>query len=578
MRQEQPAKAAGAWDREVDLLVAGAGAGGMTAGLVAALEGLDVLLCEKAEQLGGTTATSAGTLWIPGNRQSRDAGFADTAAEAGQYLDSLVGDAATKDLRDAFLATGPDAIDYLMARSDVQFMPCGRHPDYQSNRPGAAVAGRVIMAREFDGRLLGRDFARLRPPIPEFLVLGGMMVGKSDIPPLVHRFASLANFRHAAGLFWRYCRDRLRYPRGTRLVMGNALIARLYHSLRKAGVPVLFGAPIADLVREGDAVVGAVVTQAGKALRIRARRGVVLATGGYGRNAKFRERFMHGPAPERSLAAEPNTGDGMAIAARHRARIASEAHGTGAFWTPVSVTRRKDGTKGLFPHLVYDRAKPGLIAVTKAGRRFTNEASSYHDFVLAMFAANEGAPVSPAWLICEAGFVAKYGLGAIYPGTRDLGPHSASGYLTVAHSIEELARNTGIDADALKTTIDRYNGFAEAGVDLDFGKGDTELNRFNGDPARGPNPCLAPIRTGPFCAMEVWPADLGTSAGLATDIDARVLDANGRSIPGLYACGNDFASIMAGAYPGPGTTLGPAIVFGYRAALHAARAVPLCAE
>lgn len=570
--------AAVAWDREVDLLVAGAGAGGMTAGLVAALEGLDVLVCEKAEQLGGTTATSAGTLWIPGNHQSRDAGFTDSADQAAQYLDSLIGHGGSRDLRDAFLATGPEAIDYLMARTSVQFVPCGKHPDYQSNRPGAAIAGRVIMAQPFDGRLLGQDFARLRPPIPEFMIFGGMMVGKADIPPLVNRFASLANFTYAARLFWRYCRDRLHYPRGTRLVMGNALIARLYHSLREAGVPVLFGAPIADLVMEGGAVAGAVVEHAGKTLRVRARRGVVLATGGYGRNAKFRDAFMPGLAPDLSLAAEPNTGDGMAIAARHQARIAADGHGTGAFWTPVSVTRRKDGTTGLFPHLVYDRAKPGLIAVTKAGRRFTNEASSYHDFVLAMFAANDTAPDAPAWLICEAGFVAKYGLGAIHPGTRDLAPHSASGYVTVAQSIEELARKSGIDAAALKATINRHNGFAATGVDLDFGKGDTELNRFNGDPAHDPNPCLAPIRTGPFCAMEVRPADLGTSVGLATDADARVLHADGHAIPGLYACGNDLASIMAGAYPGPGTTLGPAIVFGYRAALHAARAMPLRAE
>lgn len=558
-------------DREVDLLVTGAGAGGMTVALVAALEGLDVLLVEKSQQVGGTASTSAGTLWIPGNRQSRDAGYDDSAEMADVYMRALAGNAGDPVLRSAYLSTGPDAIDYLMARTDVQFVACGKHPDYQSQLPGAAVYGRAIVPRMFDGRLLGKDFARVRPPIQEFMVFGGMMVGKDDIPRLLGRFKSLANFAYSARLFFRYLTDRLRYSRGTRVVMGNALVARLYYSLRKANVPIAFGMSVKELIRGPKGVTGAVLEQDdGRLIQVRARKGVVLATGGYAHNPAFRAVFMPKPVPERSLAAAGNTGDGIALGQEAGARIAPGEHGTGAFWTPVSILRRKDGSQGLFPHLSLDRAKPGLIAVNKAGRRFVDEGASYHDFVEAMFEENRTTPSIPAYLICEADFVRKYGLGTIHPGTKNLKPFVESGYIFLAPTLEDLARRIGVDPAALKATVARHNGFAARGVDPDFGKGARELSRFNGDPANTPNPCLAPIVKGPFCAVEVWPAEIASGTGLSTDADARVLGEDGQPIGGLYACGNDMASIMAGTYPGPGTTLGPAIVFAYRAAMCAA--------
>lgn len=559
------------YDREVDLLVAGAGAGGMAAALVAALEGLDVLLSEKSQQVGGTASTSAGTLWIPGNHQSRDAGYDDSAAKADIYMRALAGNGGDAALREAYLSTGPEAIDYLMARTDVQFIPCGKHPDYQSQIPGAAVSGRAIVPRIFDGRLLGKDFARVRPPIPEFMVFGGMMVGKDDIPRLLGRFRSLANFAYSARLLLRYMADRLRFSRGTRVVMGNALVARLFFSLRKANVPIAFGTSVKELIRGPDGVTGAVLeVEGGRAIAVRARKGVVLATGGYARNPAFRAAFMPKPVPERSLAAAGNTGDGIVLGRDAGAQIAPGEHGTGAFWTPVSTLHRKDGSRGLFPHLSLDRAKPGLIAVNKAGRRFVDEGASYHDFVEAMFEENRTTPSIPAYLICETDFVRRYGLGAIHPGTTNLKPFAESGYIILAPTLEALARRIGVDPAALRATVARHNGFAATGVDLDFGKGARELSRFNGDPAHTPNPCLAPIVKGPFCAVEVWPAEIASSTGLSTDADARVLGADGRPIPGLYACGNDMASIMAGTYPGPGTTLGPAIVFAYRAAMRAA--------
>ncbi len=554
--------------REVDLLVAGAGPAGMTAALIASLEGLDVLLCEKSGQVGGTGATSAGTLWIPGNSQSRAAGYDDSAADADRYLSALIGEGANRALREAYLATGPTAVDYLVAKTDVQFVACGTHPDYRSNMPGAAVSGRAIVPAPFDGRLLGRDFKRLRPPIPEFMLLGGMMIGKADIAPLVGRFKSPANFWHAAKLFARYLTDRLRYPRGTRLTMGNALVGRLYYSLLRRKVPILLNASIVELTGDRSGVTGARLRVANEDIVVNARRGVVLATGGYAHNERFRNAFMPQPVPAHSMSYEGNSGDGLALGEKLGAALTPEKC-TSGLWTPASVTPRAGGGKGLFPHFMLDRAKPGLIAVNAAGRRFVNEACSYHDFVLAMFESNAHVPTIPAWLVCDADFIARYGLGIVYPGHRNPGKFVDNGYLKRAATLDQLAGQIGVDAAQLGLTVKRHNGFAETGIDVDFGKGETELNRFNGDAAHKPNPCIGRLATPPFYALAVWPADIAVSTGLATDADARVLGSDGAAIPGLYACGNDMASVMGGSYPGPGTTLGPALVFAYRAVMHA---------
>ena len=556
------------WDIETDLLVAGAGPAGMTAALVASMEGLDAVICEKAGQVGGTGATSAGTLWIPGNSQNRDAGFDDSAEEAATYLDQLIGEDRLSEHRRVYLRDGPGVIDYLEEKTDVKFLPCGMHPDYRNNLAGAGLAGRAIIPENFDGRLLGRDFDRVRPPIPEFMLMGGMMVGKADIINLLGRYKSFRAFRHSVSIVLRYLADRIRYRRGTRLVMGNALVARLYYSLKKRNVPVLFESPIDEFICDGGTVVGAVLITPTGVKRVLARKGVVLATGGFAHNPKFRKAFMPDPTPSYSMAPSTNTGDGMTLAESLGAGIDTSGQGAG-LWSPVSVTKRSDGSDGLYPHLAMDRAKPGLIAVNAAGRRFVNEAVSYHDFVEAMYRSHETVDTIPAWLICEAAFVTKYGLGAIHPETRNLQKHVADGYIAVADSLEALASKIGVDTDGLRNSVNRHNEFALTGTDEDFGKGDLDLNRFNGDPAHSPNPCLSTIEKGPFVAMAVWPAEIGCSVGLSTDPDGRVLDLEDRPVPGLFACGNDMGSLMSGSYPGPGTTLGPAVVFGWRVAMHA---------
>ena len=555
---------------QVDLLVIGAGAAGMAAALTAAVEGLQVLVCEKSEQLGGTTATSAGTIWIPGSTHSVRAGQTDTVERARIYLDSVIGqrrDRHLHALREAFLTSAARAIDYLERHGDVAFAAATMHPDYLSNHAGAALGGRALNAMPFDGRLLGRDFHRIRSARPELMVLGGMMVSKADIPALLKPMASVGNARHVAGLLLRHARDRLRHRRGTRLVMGNALVARLFSSLRKHSVPISFGTSLVELTLRSDRVDGAVIEDAAGRRIVHARRGVVLATGGVGWNAALRERLFPAAARQ-SLSPETTTGDGMVAAEAVGARPAS-GPGTGGLWMPVSAQVGRNGQTALFPHIILDRAKPGLLAVNHTGRRFTNEADSYHAFVEAMLATG-CTQEQPAYLVCDRAFIRAYGIGFIHPGTRRISRFVRSGYLIEAPDTGALAAKIGVDPAALGETIAAYNRDAVTGTDEAFGRGGSELNRFNGDPANQPNPCMRPLSAGPLYAVAVWPADLASSSGLHIDTHARVLRSDGEILPGLYACGNDATSIFEGTYPGPGTTLGPALVFGWRAAMHAA--------
>ncbi|QOG20513.1 MULTISPECIES: FAD-dependent oxidoreductase [Bradyrhizobium] len=561
------AQADRSWDVETDLLVVGAGAAGMTAALVGALEGLNVILCEKSDMVGGTTATSAGTVWIPGNRQGQRAGTPDTVEAARTYLAAMLGEQATDQRVDRFLKMGPVVLDYLEQKTSVRFAAPPVHPDYK-HLPGAAIGGRALGAVPFDGRKLGDDFARIRPPRREFMVLGGMMIGKADIPALLAPFRSWANFRHVAGLLTRHALDRINHKRGTRLIMGNALVARLFDSVRRAGVTVRFETGLRELICDGDEIVGAVLSSPAGELRIRARRGVVLASGGIGWSRELRERLFPEPARRFSLAPTSNTGDGILAAERINAAITRDLDSP-ALWMPSSVMAQADGHVSVFPHIMLDRAKPGLLAVNRSGRRFVNEADSYHDFVAAMLRSNAPSSI-PAFLICDRTFIRDFGIGLVHPGTRNLNEFVQANYLVEAETIAQLAQKIGVDAGQLAATMERYNRYADSGVDEDFGRGSSPLNRFNGDPLAGPNPCLRRIGPGPYYSVAVWPSDLASSAGLRTDSSARVLSRDGKILSGLYAVGTDASSIFRGTYPGPGTMIGPAIVFGWCAAMDAA--------
>jgi succinate dehydrogenase/fumarate reductase flavoprotein subunit len=540
----------------------------MTAALVAAHEGLRVMLCEKAAVLGGTTAWSGGEIWIPGSRHAREAGIAETVAEAERYWDAEVGSSEGRDLRSTYLATGPEAIDYLERHTEVRFRAVNPHPDYHQDLPGASAGGRPLATLPFDGRSLGDDLALLRPPRPEFTVFGGMMVSRDDIAALLKPFASLRAFSHAATVLARHARDRLFHGRGTRLVMGNALVARMLASLRKHRVEIATSSPLASLVREDGRVTGAVVALDGTPTRIGARRGVVLATGGFAADPKLRARYMPATPADDALASEGDVGDGLTAAIAVGATV-DTAMRTPAYWMPASAVPRADGTRAAFPH-IRDRAKPGLIAVDARGERFTNESGSYHDFALAQFAGVERGVPLPGWLVCDRRFVREQGLGVIKPIPQRLAPFVRSGYLVEGRTLEELARRIGADAARLAASVKQNNDAAARGVDAAFGKGSSIYHRHYGDASHGPNPCLGVIEPRAVLRGGRAPVPIGTTVGIRIDTNANALDADGAPIPGLYACGNDMASITRGAYPGPGSTIGPAIVFGYRAAKHLA--------
>jgi succinate dehydrogenase/fumarate reductase flavoprotein subunit len=553
--------------REVDLIVLGSGAGGMTAALTAAILGLDVVLVEKTEFVGGTSARSAGSVWVPNSRHSTPG--KDDPEKALLYLRSALGNRIRESMVHAYLDAGPDMIAFLEDNSDVAFRPYAYHPDYLATLPGATLSGRVLEPVPFDAIVLGRNFASLRPPLPEFTLFGGMMVDRKDIGHLLNAAKSPSSLLYAAGLVSRYGLHRMRFARGARLVMGNALVGRLYHSLLQRGVPVLTSTHAEPLFAQGGRITGAKVTSPDGTFTLTSRRGIVLATGGISRNSALRAELMPSSLNAHTPVAEGATGDGAALAQKAGGHLGSE-HASNSFWSPISLRKRADGSIAAFPHLVLDRGKPGLIAVDPDGKRFVSESTNYHLFVEAMFGALKDRPGQSCFLICDDDFIAKYGLGMVRPRRLNLAGAIADGYLTRADTIGGLAQALGIPADTLEKTVARHNGFAATGVDEEFGKGSDAYQRNLGDAAHKPNPCIGALAKPAFYAVKVYPGDIGASMGLVTNEHALVLRRDGSIISGLYACGNDMDSIMAGIYPGPGITLGPAMTFGYLAARHAA--------
>ena len=566
-----PAVAMPPEDDTVDLIVLGAGAGGMTAALVGAQEGLRVIVIERTDWVGGTTATSSGTVWIPDNPHQRALGALDDAGLALAYLDALVGTRADRVMRETFVAQGTRMVDYLATHSGVHFKAYPHHPDYRQELPGAALGGRPLEPLAFDGRLLGAAFGRVRWPLRELMLPGGLMVTRGEAARLVRGPASWDALRLGAALGVRLLADRLRYRRGTRLVLGNALAARLYQGLLERGVDICFNTRTSQLLTADGAVQGVVIHQNGVRRTLRARRGVVLAGGGFPADPRWRERHLPAPTPRHTPAWDACTGETIRLGLDAGGVLGPDA-GDNALWFPSSIATRRDGSTAVYPHIVLDRAKPGLIAVNAAGRRFVNEASSYHEFVRGMYAAHPETASIPALLVCDRRFLWKYGLGMIWPHAISLRRHIRNGYLLTGRSLAELAHQAGIDPEGLAETVACVNGYARQGHDPDFHKGDSLYDRNNGDSTHQPNPCLGPITTPPFYGVRVYPTPLATSLGLRTDAHANVLNQNGQPIPGLYACGADMHSVFGGEYPGAGTQLGPAMTFGYLAALHAAGA------
>jgi hypothetical protein len=552
-----------------DLVVIGAGGAGMAVALFAAIDGKKVLLVERTGFVGGTTAWSAGTTWVPGTHHAAQVNPGDTLADAARYLTNAIGERTPAELRQTFLDNGPEAIRHIETRSDVQFRPYPKHPDYISDLGGSTLSGRALEPLPFDGRLLGDLFKLVRPPIPEFTVLGGMMVDRTDINHLLALTKSFASFKHALRIIGRHASDRLSHPRGTRLVMGNALVARLLYSLSKqANVTLALNTSVDQFGRGASGVESLELAQGSERRTVRVRGGVVLASGGFNRHPDLRQAMLPGADIGWCPAAPGHTGEAHALA-QGLGAVYGQGGLSNAFWAPVSLRKRADGSTAAFPHFVMDRAKPGMLTVNQAGERFVNESTSYHLFGMAMWSARS----VPAFLVCDTDALRRYGLGMVRPGAsaKDMAPFLADGYLTRGATLDELARKLGINAAGLQASVQKINSYAQTGVDPDFQRGVTAYQQNIGDAtASGKNPNLGPLQTAPYYAVKLYPGDIGAATGFATDVHARVLDASGQPIPGLYAVGNDMHSIMGGVYTAPGITIGPGLVFARIATRHAA--------
>lgn len=544
-----------------DVVVVGSGVGGMATALACAIEGLSVVILEKSSVLGGTTAWSGGVAWLPGNDQMTALGLQDTRQAALDYILGITGNRGDRALIEAFVDNSAAALRYFETHSHVAFSARPVSPDYRAEIPGAAMGGRALDPVPFDESRLGNSVGLLREPLPMF-TFAGAMVTATTLRNLMKAGRSLGAAWGVVQMAARAAALRvIGRPAGPR-TLGNALAARLYASLLERNVPVLLNQKVIGLIEEGGQITGVRTSGVGGVEKVfESGRAVVLATGGFPRELARRGKLIPGPIGDWSMSPPENTGDGIRLAEEVRAKI-GDHQGRNAHFAPVSFHRGKDGRETRFPHLLLDRAKPGLIAVNRKGRRFVNEAENYHDFVLGMLKQGEdGEPSVPAYLICDRNFLWRYGLGMVGPFGVKKRKLQQDGYLLSAPDLSSLAKILEIDKDGLIDTVNRVNSFCASGRDQDFGKGQSPYNRYMGDPEIKPNPCLGPIAAPPFYAVKIWPGDLGTSAGIVTNERGQVLRDDGRPIGGLFAAGNDMNSVTAGAYPGSGGTIGPALTF-----------------
>lgn len=556
--------AEGAWDEVFDVVAVGSGAAGLSAALFAAQSGLKVLVCEKSAKLGGTTALSNGMIWVPCSPQARAANVNDSIDNARTYLNNELGNYYRPDFIDAYLDDGPKALLEIEQGTDVKFTLASA-PDYHSSQIAGVDSGRALSPAPYDGRLLGKDFDLVGDPIR--VVLGGMMISSGEVMKFLNPIKSWDAMRHVLKRVGRYARDRVSYRRGTELSGGNALIARFITSLRKRDVGIWTQAPVVRLVCEGQRVTGVIIRRNGRDMRIKAERGVVLATGGFPRDATLRVALSGAHQHDKTLAHPDATGDGIKLAQGIGGAIDNDVASAG-FWTPVSMLRDAKGATQTVPYGWLDRGRPGVIAVGPDARRFVNESNSYHDICLAMF--HNGYPTDKRfYFICDHEFLKKRGMGHIlpWPWTMRTRRYEQAGYIQVGKTVADLATKIGLSPSDLVRTVEEHNSHARSGVDPHFHRGESAFNRMLGDPSVGkPNPNLGVISNGPFVALQIVPATLGTATGLATDTMGRVLNEAAEPVEGLYACGNDATSLMRGLYPGAGITIGPGIVFAYRAA------------
>ncbi|MEV7723200.1 3-oxosteroid 1-dehydrogenase [Streptomyces sp. NPDC087917] len=544
---------------EYDVVVVGSGASGMTAALTAAKRGLSVLVVEKAPTFGGSAARSGAGIWLPNNSVILGAGVPDTPQKAAQYLSAVVGPAVPADRQGAFLANGPRMLDFVMANSPLKFRFMDGYSDYYPNLPGGLPNGRSIEPDQIDGNVLGAELARLNPaymPVP-----AGMVVFSQDYKWLNLAAVSAKGLAVSTECLARGAAAALRGEKP--LTMGQALATGLRAGLLRAGVPLWLNSPLVDLVQEGGAggaVTGVVVEKEGVRGMVRARKGVVIGSGGFEHNAQMRAQYQQQPiGTEWSVGAKENTGDGIRAGQRAGAATALMED---SWWGPTIPLPGE-------PYFcLAERTLPGGLVVNRAGARFVNEAAPYSDVVHVMYEKDRGTTGShiPAWLIVDQNYRNRYLFKDILPTLPFPDAWYDAGAAKKAWTWDSLANQIGVPAGALRSTLNRFNTQAWNGADPDFHRGDTAYDHYYTDPAVRPNSCLAPVWVPPFYAFKIVPGDLGTKGGIVTDARARALRADGSVIPGLWAAGNASAAVMGHSYAGAGSTIGPAMTFGYVAA------------
>jgi 3-oxosteroid 1-dehydrogenase len=546
----------GALPAEVDVVVVGAGGAGMSAALAAGRRGLDTILIEKSAYFGGSTARSGGGVWIPGNHalvQAKQVD-ADDDERSREYLDSIVGDVVPKTRRDTYLARGPEVLDFIKANTPVRFRWVPEYSDYHPEAPGGRARGRTVEPVPLDASFLGDELDRLHPPYTK--APANLIVTQKD-----YRKISLGmrTFKGPITMvlvlmrrIWSILLRRRMYA------MGNAIAIGLRKGLIDAGVPVHYETELADLVIEDGRVVGVRVVRDGTEHVVRARKGVIVGSGGFERNLEMREKYQPQPTSiEWTTGSEFNTGGGIlaGIAAGAEIDLMDDA-----WWGPTIPLPNRSW------FCLAERNLPGSIIVNQAGERFMNEALPYVEATHAIYEGEAtGVGHVPSWMIIDQRYRNRYLFAGLGPRQPFPGSWLKAGVVCKAATVADLAEKIEVPVEALAATVERFNGFAAAGVDEDFHRGESAYDKYYSDPRVKPNPSLHVIDQAPFYAVKIVPGDLGTKGGLVTDERARVLRADGSVIPGLYAAGNASSAVMGRTYAGPGATIGPALVFGYLA-------------
>ena len=544
---------------EVDVLVIGTGAGGLTSAITAHEYGADVLVVEKSDKVGGTSATSGGGTWIPCNHLMKSHGESDSREAALTYMKECTEGDVAADRLEAYVDNAPKMLSFMLDNSHVDYISTP-YSDYFPDKPGGKDGWRTLDPVPFNAAKLGDNLDNLRDPHPQTIFMG-FTITIPEASKIITK---------AKGWLWILMKQKILYTidipmrlktkRHRRLTGGNALLGRLFKTTMDRNIPIWLNSGMTSLVENDGRVTGAIVNRDGEDVQVIARRGVVVAAGGFESNPDMRAHYLRGPTDVKwSGAPGTNKGDVHKAAENVGANLTLM---NGAWWAPTIQIPGMDRSIVMF----VERSLPGIYMVNGKGERFVNEGLSYDVVgnVMQDYADN-------TWVVFDARARKKYAIGPLMPGSvkpDEKVPDYIMNLIHKADTLEDLADKIGVDKNGLLETAKRVAKFSETGVDEDFAKGGNAYDRYYGDKSVEPNPCLAPLKRAPFYAFQARPGDIGTKGGIDVDANAQAVDKKGKPLGGLYAIGNCSSSVMGHSYPGAGATLGPAMTFGYVAAKH----------